>query len=418
MSTVTSEIPSVHVAGAQAPAARARIDSVDLLRGLVMVIMLLDHTRDFNSRVAFLFDPSNLERTTVALFLTRWITHFCAPVFVLLAGTGVFLRGARGTGKAELSRFLVTRGLWLMLLEFTLVRFVVVLNLDYAAFPGFMQVIFALGLGMVVLAALVHLPVRWVAAIGVAIVALHNLLDPVRVTPWAGPGSPAPGALQALWMVLHQQGFIVAFGRPVLVLYPVLPWIGVMAAGYALGAVYTWERERRRRFLLRLGAGLTAAFVALRLLDVYGDPNGWSVQKNAAFTVLSFLNTVKYPPSLLFLLMTLGPALMALAWFERPERGWLGRALVTFGRVPLFFYVLQWIAAHGLGIAAGLVAGQTIAHHFRDPFTNAANPPQGVGFSLGVVYLLWLLGVLLLYPLCRWFAGVRQRRKEWWLSYL
>ena len=419
MPTLLAETHPGGVVPAAPPAAsaRARVDAVDLLRGLVMVLMLLDHTRDFVHRDALLFDATNLARTTPALFLTRWITHFCAPVFGFLAGTGAYLQLSRGRTKAELSRFLFTRGLWLMLLELTVVRCVVVFNFDYAQFPGFLQVIWAIGLSMVVLAALIHLPLRAVGAVGVGIIALHNLGDGVRVQGWQGPGSPAPDALGALWMVLHQPGFIVLAGLPVLVLYPVLPWIGVIAAGYAFGAVYGWEPERRRRFLVRLGLAMAAAFVIIRATNLYGDPMPWSAQKNGVFTVLSFLNTAKYPPSLLFLLMTLGPAMVALAWFERGGRGPVGRALVTFGRVPLFFYVLQWIVAHLVAIGFGLLAGQTVAHLFVFPGT-LRPAPTGVGFGLGVTYLAWALGVVVTYPLCRWFAGVKRRRRDWWLSYL
>jgi uncharacterized membrane protein len=393
------------------------VDAVDLLRGLVMVVMLLDHTRDFVHRDALLFDAANLARTTPALFLTRWITHFCAPVFGFLAGTGAYLQLARGKTRAELSRFLWTRGLWLMVLEVTVVRCAVAFNFDYARFPGFLQVIWAIGLSMVVLAALVHLPLRAVAALGVGIIALHNLGDGMTVQGWQGPGSRAPDALEATWMVLHQPGFIVVAGFPVLVLYPVLPWIGVVAAGYAFGAVYGWPAERRRRFLLRLGLAMVTAFVVIRATNLYGDPSPWSAQKDAVFTALSFLNTTKYPPSLLFLLMTLGPAMLALAWFERAGRGAVGRALVTYGRVPLFFYVLQWIVAHLVAIAFSLAAGQTVAHLFVFPGT-LRPAPAGVGFGLGITYLAWAVGVVVTYPLCRWFAGVKRRRTEWWLSYL
>ena len=396
---------------------RARVDSVDLLRGLVMVLMLLDHTRDFVHRDALFFDAANLERTTPALFLTRWVTHYCAPVFAFLAGTGAYLQLARGKTRAELSRFLWTRGLWLMLLELTVVRCVVAFNFDYAQFPGFLQVIWAIGVSMVVLAALIHLPLGAVAAVGVGIVALHNLADGVVVRGWAGPGSEAPDALGALWMMLHQPGFIVVAGLPVLVLYPVLAWIGVVAAGYAFGAVYGWVPERRRRFLVRLGLGMTAAFVVVRATNLYGDPSPWSAQKDGVFTVLSFLNATKYPPSLLFLLMTLGPAILSLAWFERSGRGPVGRALVTYGRVPLFFYVLQWIVAHLFAIVFSLIAGKSVAHLFAFP-GSIQPPPTGVGFGLGVTYLAWVLGIALTYPLCRWFAGVKRRRTEWWWSYL
>jgi uncharacterized membrane protein len=390
-------------------ARRARIDSVDLLRGAVMVLMLLDHTRDFVHRDAPFFDATDLSRTNVVLFFTRWVTHFCAPTFVLLAGAGAAMQLARGKPKRELSRFLLTRGAWLVFLELTLVRFAVVFDLNYRAFPGMLQVIWAIGVSMMVLAALVHLPTRWVAAIGIAIVALHNLTDPLSVGPNAGAGG-------TLWKVLHQPGFARVMGVQVLVLYPVLPWIGVFLCGYCLGHVYAWDAPRRRRLLVRLGVGMVAAFVLLRLTNLYGNPFPWSVQKNAAFTALSFINTQKYPPSLLFVLMTLGPALLLLAWAETVPRGPLGRALVTFGRVPLFFYVLQWFTAHGLALLLSLAAGKPVSHLFGMP---GATPPQpGAGFSLGVAYLCWAAGVLMLYPLCRWFAGVKQRRGDWWLSYM
>jgi uncharacterized membrane protein len=234
---------------------------------------------------------------------------------------------------------------------------------------------------------------------------------------WAGPGTAAPDALGALWMVLHQPGFIVVAGLPVLVLYPVLPWIGVMAVGYAFGAVYGWEPERRRRFLVRLGVAMIAAFVVVRATNLYGDPSPWSAQKDGVFTVLSFLNATKYPPSLLFVLMTLGPAIALLAWFERAGRGLVSRALVTYGRVPLFFYVLQWITAHFFAIVFSLIAGKSVAHLFAFP-GSLQPPPTGVGFGLGVTYLAWILGIAVTYPLCRWFAGVKRRRTDWWLSYL
>lgn len=380
-----------------------------------MVIMLLDHTRDFTHWGALRFDPTDLTQTSPALFLTRWITHYCAPVFVFLAGTGSFLQLSRGKTKAQLSRFLWTRGLWLILLEFTVIRFGVLFNLDYG-FLGAAQVIWALGWSMITLAALVHLPLKIVAGFGVAMILLHNLLDPIQVTQWQGPGSPEPGALGKLWMVLHQQGaFPVAeFPAPVVfILYPLIPWIGVMAAGYAFGALYEMEQERRRGLLLRLGLGAIAAFVALRALNVYGDPADWSAQKSALFTALSFLNVTKYPPSLLFLLMTLGPAFIALRYFERPVRGAVSRALVTFGRVPLFFYVLQWYTAHLIGIGLHMAADKPVV---LSP--GLGPPPANFGFGLGVTCAAWIAGTLLLYPLCRWYAGVKARRRDWWLSYL
>ncbi|HEY3027648.1 MAG TPA: heparan-alpha-glucosaminide N-acetyltransferase domain-containing protein [Pyrinomonadaceae bacterium] len=423
--------------------ARSRIDSIDLLRGIVMVIMMLDHTRDFVHSGAFKFDPTDLTKTTIAVFFTRWITHYCAPVFVFLAGTGAYLQLARGKSKSELSRFLVTRGLWLVVLEFTVVRFGVFFSPDYR-FLGMMQVIWVIGVSMIVLAALIHLPVRVIAGFGIAMIALHNLLDRIHLQGWQGPGSAVPSFGAKLWFIAHQafEGFPVA-GWPspiVAVIYPLIPWVGVMAAGYAFGTLYQWDAQRRRRLLLIMGSAATLLFVLLRAINRYGDPSHWSRQNSTAFTILSFLNTTKYPPSLLFLLMTLGPAILALAWFERRStshgfqsgsasmerisgpHGLFERVrnfFVTFGRVPLFFYILQWYTAHLIAVVAGLIARQPVGWQFASPIEKFNNPPPaGVGFRLWIVYVCWALGVLLLYPLCKWFAGVKARRKDWWLSYL
>jgi uncharacterized membrane protein len=410
---------------------RSRIDSIDLLRGIVMVIMMLDHTRDFVHYGVFQFDPLDLSKTTTALFLTRWITHFCAPVFVFLAGTGAFLQGARGKSKRDLSRFLVTRGLWLIVLEFTVVRLGAFFNVD-PRFLGFIQVIFVIGFSMIVLAALIHLPLKVIAGIGLAVIALHNLLDHFPVKPWQGPPNPVPGWGAKLWMLLHQPGLFPIgprFPSPLIfILYPLVPWIGVMAVGYAFGALYTRDARFRRRWLLLIGGIATWLFVFLRAVDKYGEPLQWARQKNVVFTILSFINTTKYPPSLDYLLMTIGPAILALAFFE-PGRDLLGTVsrstgsivrnfFVTFGRVPLFFYVLQWFTAHTIAIALHAVFGKPVRWLFQTPVEWFTNPPSGNGFNLFVVYLSWAAGVLLLYPLCKWFAGVKARRRDWWLSYL
>ncbi|HEU0015882.1 MAG TPA: heparan-alpha-glucosaminide N-acetyltransferase domain-containing protein [Longimicrobium sp.] len=395
---------------------RGRIDSVDLLRGLVMVFMLLDHTRDFVHAGAVRFDPTDLSQTSPELFLTRWITHFCAPVFVFLAGTSVYLQLLRGKTKAEVSRLLWTRGLWLIVLEFTLVRAGVVFNLDYGAIVALPQVIWVIGVSMIVLAALVHLPLRAVAAFGIGMIALHNLLDPIRVPFWRGPGTPPPDWGDALWMLLHQSGPLPlqSDGSPlVIVLYPLVPWIGVLAAGYAFGSLYALEGERRRRLLVRLGLGMLAAFLVIRGFNLYGNPGDWSPQRNAVYSVLSFLNTNKYPPSLLFLLMTLGPAMLALAWFERARSNAASRALVTLGRVPMFYYLLQWPVAHLVGIGLSLAFAKPVV-----TFALGGPVPPDYGFGLGMVYVAWIIGLIVLYPLCAWYAGVKRRRKDWWLSYM
>ncbi len=404
----------------EASVGRGRVDSVDLLRGIVMVIMLLDHTRDFVHADGLRFDAADMSRTWPALFLTRWITHFCAPIFVFLAGTGVYLQLARGKSKRDLTRFLITRGLWLIVLEFTVVRLGVFFTLDYGNLLGFMQVIWVIGVSMIVLAGLIHLPLRAVAWIGIAMIVGHNLLDEITVDGWRGPGTPTPGFGASLWMVLHQGGLFFPFGFPgpaMIALYPLIPWIGVMAAGYAFGSVYRLQPAERRQWLLRHGIAMTAAFVVLRAVNFYGDPERWAAQKSGVMTVLSFLDTTKYPPSLLFLLMTLGPALIFLGLFDGVRANRFAGPLITFGRVPMFFYLLQWPVAHGLGVIASIVMLKPYEHLLGSPIGGSPPPPEA-GFDLATVYAFWALGTLMLYPLCRWYANLKARRRDWWLSYL
>jgi len=398
-----------------------RLNSIDFLRGLVMVIMLLDHTREFVHAGATQFSPTDLTKTNVLLFLTRWITHFCAPVFVFLAGTSVYLQRMHGKGRAELSQFLITRGLWLVVLEFTLVRFTLLFNVDYR-FLGVAAVIWVIGLSMIILAGLIYLPTRVTAILGVGMIALHNSLDGISVPPaTAMAGMPPPNALQKAWLILHQPGFVpISHGDfRFLLAYPLIPWIGVMAVGYALGVVYAWESERRRKWLLSLGFALTMLFVLIRATNLYGDPQAWTSQGNAVFTVLSFLNVTKYPVSLLFLLMTLGPALLILAWADGLQKGKdLSDAFITFGRVPLFYFLLQMIVAHGIGVLLGWLAGKNVGYLFLNFPDSSSNAPPDAGFGLGVVYAAWVFGVVLLYPLSLWYGKVKQRHSGFPLSYL
>jgi uncharacterized membrane protein len=300
------------------PAVRSRLTSIDLLRGLVMIVMVLDHTRDYVHVTGLAGDPTNLATTTAMLFMTRWITHYCAPIFVFLAGVGAYLQHSRGMSLRDLSRFLATRGLWLIVLEATVIRVTNWFNVDYS-YVATLQVIWTLGVSMIVLAALIHLPLRVVAGIGVAMIVAHNAFDGVRVASWQGPGSPAPSTTAKLWMVLHQpMEFFPIFGdgSPVVgVIYPLVPWLGVIAVGYACGALYTLEPARRRALLRRTGLGLIAAFAVIRATNLYGDPRPWSPQSSVMISQFSFVNTTKYPVSLLYLFMTIGPAQLALAWF-------------------------------------------------------------------------------------------------------
>ena len=381
----------------------ARLESVDLTRGMAMVLMVLDHVREFFSDARF--SPMDLARTSPGLFLTRWITHFCAPAFVFLAGTGVFLAATRGKTRPELLRFLLTRGFWLIFLELTVVRFGMTFNLDYRYIPA--GVLWAIGWSMVLLAGLIWFPKPLVLGFGVVLIAGHNLLDDIE--------PEAFGRLGWLWKVLHEQGGIRLFkGHTLKVLYPLIPWAGVMAAGYTFGPIFTLEPRRRRHWLLVTGLSLIGAFVALRALNVYGNPTPWSVQKSPLFTAFSFLACKKYPPSLDFLLMTLGPIILALGLLDRTW-GPVGRRLILLGRVPLFFYLLQWPLVHALAVILALMTGGPCGWLFASrPFKN----PPDYGYGLSVVYGMWVVSTLLLYGACRWFADLKRRRKDAWLRYL
>ncbi len=380
-----------------------RLESIDVVRGMIMIIMALDHTRDFFGIPGQ--SPTNLATASAGLFLTRWITFFCAPVFFLLTGTGAFLSLSRKS-PAELSRFLLTRGLWLIFLELGVLRcFSYQFNVDYRV--TMLLVIWALGWAMITLSALVRLPAAVVTALGVVLIAGHNLLDSVQ-------------SANPIWSILHSPGFVLNSPQHVVfVAYPLIPWIGVTAVGFGLGQVYRWDTDRRRTFLLRLGLSLTLAFVVIRGINIYGDPSPWTHQGTPLFTVLSFLNTIKYPPSLLFLLMTLGPAVVFLWAVDRGTPRMLRPALVI-GKVPLFYYLLHFPLIHLLAVATCYVRygsahwmfeSPDLAHY---PFT----APPGWGYSLPVVYLAWVAVVVAMYPLCRWFAALKQRRSDVWLSYL
>lgn len=374
-----------------------RLASVDVLRGTVMIVMALDHTRDFFANARF--DPTDLTATTPAYFFTRLVTHFCAPVFVLLAGVGAALSASRGKPIRELSRFLVTRGLFLVLLELTVVRVAWFFDLHFRVFVG--QVIWAIGWSMVALAGLVFLPRVVIASFGVAMIVFHNAFDAVRPDDL--------GRLGVLWKILHDPDPIRFGGCLFQPYYPLVPWIGVMAAGYALGPALLASRESRRKTLLCIGSGLVALFVALRATNLYGDPKAWSSQKDGLFTLMSLLNCAKYPPSLLFLAMTLGPTLIVLALLD----GLALRPIAIYGRVPLFYYVIHLYLLHGV---AFLLAYQRYGVSVFE--ITQANKPAGYGYPLPIVYAIWLGAVLLLYPACAWYAGLKARSRNPLLSYL
>jgi uncharacterized membrane protein len=382
---------------------RARIESVDVVRGVIMIIMALDHTRDFFGIPGQ--NPTDLTTASPALFLTRWITFFCAPVFFLLTGTGAYLSLRRKT-RSELSRFLFTRGLWLIFLELVVIRCLgYQFNFDYHV--TMLLVLWALGWAMITLSLLVRLPTIVATAFGVLLIAGHNLLDSVK---WASP----------IWSILHSPGFVVNTPTHVVfAAYPLIPWIGVTAAGYGMGQIYSWDSERRRAFLLRLGLAMTLAFVVIRGINVYGDPSHWAHQRTALFTALSFLNTTKYPPSLQFLLMTLGPAMIFLWAVDRGTPRVLRPALVI-GKVPMFYYMVHFAFIHLLAVIVCYVRYGSAHWMFESPDLGhyPFSAPPGWGYPLPIVYLIWAFVVIAMYPLCRWFAALKERRRDAWLSYV
>jgi uncharacterized membrane protein len=364
---------------------KKRIDSIDILRGLVMVVMALDHTRDFFTHINY--DPTDLTKASTALFLTRFITHYCAASFVFLAGTGAFLSLNRGKTKAEAFKFLLSRGLWLVFLEWTVVC--------WGWGEGhFLQVIWAIGISMIILAFLIWLPVPVIATIGLLLIFGHDAFDKVS-TAGFGPTE------KTWWIFLHQQNGVHLLGTDIFVMYPLIPWVGVMAAGYSFGTLFTFTHERRKKLLLTLGFSALALFIIIRYFNIYGDPSPWSLQGNLHRDILSFIDVSKYPPSLDYLLITLGPGMLFLAWIEGRSNK-LTDIFVTYGRVPLFYYILHLYLLHLMAIIATAIFGH----------------PKGEGASLPVVYLIWLTAVVILYFPSRWFMNYKRTHKQWWLGYL
>lgn len=405
-------VAAVAVETSPAPDRRAyRMTAIDLLRGLVIIVMALDHVRDY-MMIGSLQDPITDPNTGPLLFATRWITHFCAPAFVFLAGTSAGLMARRKT-QPELARFLLQRGLWLIAIEILVISTATsfspwgIAELGSRTYVG-LQVIWAIGASMVVLSGAQYLGKRACLIIGVAIVCGHNLLDAV----W--PAASSTAATGPWWTVLHARQLHDIGPFSVYFSYPVLPWIGVMLLGYAATELFQGAPQKRDSRLARIGIGLILGFLVLRALNVYGDPHPWQIfPGNPAGTVMSFLATTKYPPSLLYLLMTLGPAAIVCAYAERLP-GRIREVLLTYGRAPFAFYVAHLYLIHvltmSLGVAQGFAAQQFLTHYRYFP--------KGFGVGLGGVYLMWILVLAILHPLCRWVTALKARRSDWWLSYV
>ncbi len=389
---------------------RNRIESIDLLRGVVMIIMALDHVRDYFHNSAFLNSPTDLSQTTIPIFFTRWITHFCAPVFVFLAGISAYLYGAKRSRK-QLSFFLFTRGIWLVAAELFIVTLGWTFNPSYPFFN--LQVIWATGISMIILSAIIYMNKYIIFITGIVLIVAHNLLDNVHL--------PGNGIASFLWSLLHEPGYFTFGSFSFSVRYPVLPWIGIMAIGYSFGRLYTsaYDPKKRQKILLLLGGVAIILFIILRAGNFYGDAANWSMQKNTAFSLLSFLNVTKYPPSLLYILMTLGPALIFLSLSEKPLNA-LTSKITIFGRVPMFYYLLHIFLIHLFAMIGAMVSGYKWSDMILSTRVNASPELKGYGFNLITVYIIWIGLVIILYPFCKWFDKYKRRNQsiKWWLSYL
>lgn len=390
---------------------RQRITSIDFVRGVAMILMALDHVRMYFGEGTWYAEPTDLATTTPLLFFTRWITHFCAPVFVFLAGTSAYLSGTQKAGTKEISRSLLIRGLWLIFAEIVIVNFAWTFDITYSFI--ILQVIWAISISMLVLSAIVFLPERFILLIGLALVLGHNLLDSITT---AGNGSSA-----LFWYMLHQQKFVTLGSGTVLnFVYPVLPWIGLMALGYVFGAWYKpdFDSVKRRKWLLWIGVSMVLLFIILRGFNIYGEPKVWSEQKDVVFSLLSFLNTTKYPPSLHFLLMAIGPALILLAFSERMQHR-VTTPIITLGKVPFFFYIIHLYFIHALAMLYLVYEG----HKWNEYILSAGGIRSGslINFGVGIetVYAIWILVIVILYPLCGWYQIYKQNNpSQWWLGYL
>ena len=369
---------------------KKRIESIDIVRGIVMVIMALDHARDFLTNISY--DPTDLSKASSILFLTRFITHYCAATFVFLAGTSAFLTISRGKTKNQAAKFLLSRGLWLIFLELTIIRFAWIMDLDYHFL--FLQVIWVIGFSMLVLAALIYLPMPAIAAFGLILIFGHDLFDhfiPKGFNPFE----------TTIWDFAHVSGMVNLGPVNVFVLYPFVPWVGIMALGYCFGTVFKMDAEKRRKLLITFGCCAIVLFIAIRAFNFYGDPSNWTDQHVWYRDVLSYIDVSKYPPSLDYVLITLGPVMLLLAALENVHNR-VSDIFLVYGRVPLFYYTLHLYLLRALMFLTFAVSGKQ----------------KGYSFDLWVVYLVWAVAVFILYFPCRWFMKYKQTHKQWWLSYL
>ncbi len=388
------------------PLSKKRIESIDLLRGLVMIIMVLDHVRDFFHADAYLFDPTDVTQTNPMLFFTRFVTHFCAPVFVFLAGTSAYFVGQR-MPKTDLTKWLLKRGIWLIFVELVIMKFGWAFKLDYTVIV--LQVIWALGASMIFLGAFIHVPKRLMIGISLTAIFGHNFFDSFQ-----------PDYFNSLWVFTHVMAPIQTPFNTIFSAYPLVPWIFVMAIGFHFGALYVsnYSQEKRKSALRIIGFACIGLFILIRAINVFGEPKPWTPQDSPIYTFMSFFELTKYPPSLLYLLITLGPSFILLSYSENWKGKWHSM-LITIGRVPMFYYIIHVYLIHTLALIAAVATGFPASSMIIDVFVTLSPELQGYGFSLWVVYGTWIAIVLALYPLSKWFDGYKSmNRDKWWLTYL
>lgn len=386
-----------------------RIESIDFLRGLVMIIMALDHVRDYFFFGSFTSNPTDLDSTTPLLFYTRIITHYCAPVFVLLTGTSAYLYGAK-KNKHDLSKFLLTRGIWLIFLEIIVNNFIWFFDPSYSLIV--LQVIWAIGFSMLFLSGIIYFSNKIISVIGLVIICFHNLFDTFVFE--------GQSLHTILWYFLHQQSMIKISEHTSLVFgYPIIPWVGLMALGYVMGSLYTeYQSKERTSLLMKFGIYSVLAFIILRLTNFYGEPNHFAIQEKISFSVMALFNTTKYPPSLLYLLMTVGPSLILLSIIEKYKNK-ITDFFIVFGKVPLFYYFSHVFLIHITAIIFLIIENKDYNIMLNmTPFLPNQYQLMEYGYPLWVVYLVWVIVILILYPICKKYMKYKSNSKKWWLSYL
>ena len=378
-----------------------RIASIDITRGLVMVIMALDHVRDFMHTTSMSHDPTNLQTTTTLLFMTRWITHLCAPTFVFLSGISAYISFKKNNNISESRRFLLKRGLWLVILEFTFINFALWFDIHFRFM--IMEVISAIGLSFIVLALMLRLPSRIIGGTGLLIIFCHNLLQAVAI--------PSAPVAQFFSSILFRPSLMqVSPGFSFFTAYPLIPWLGIMLTGFACGELFELPAEKRNKIFLKISLAVLSLFVIIRYINIYGDPAHWSEQKSSLFTLLTFINVTKYPPSLLFTLLFLGIAFLVLFVSEKINNRFT-EILSVYGKVPLFYFVIHLFIIHSLLFVMLFIQGTEGKDMLFGAFNNG-RPKTGVGVELPLIYLIWLSVVILFYPVCKWYGNYKSEHKE------